>query len=276
MNYREAWDEIVGASNLEAVEGAFIGHDLLDGVKFDAHGCAMVDVFTTLCRKEGVKGWSDITPILDRIREVEGFEGLRIPDHRIEFLVDRLDEDNGGLVKGICTNTSVRRGVYSDEWGTPIEIIDYVRQLYGPIDLDLASNKKAQLTVAAADYYSAERPCPSALPDPCNKVLWCNPPGPGSRVKEFWAVWCDAIQRGARGAFLLFQQDHWRQIHPPPKPVVCVVLRKRLKFVPGPSQTKKAQGANFASTLVLTVGPPRDRLYDLGHPVTWIPKDYQP
>lgn len=163
-------------------------------------------------------------------------------------------------------HTSRERGTYSDSWGTPAWIIDLVRETYGGIAIDMASNATAQATVQATErWYSADDPCPAQLAPPPDGAIYCNPPGPCKRAVKFWRTWCDVVELGARGAFLIFKQDHWRQLTAPPIDLVCVVFRRRLKFAGA------GQGASFPSTLVLT---PNNRVRELwsphGHLTIWL------
>jgi hypothetical protein len=165
-------------------------------------------------------------------------------------------------------HTSIARGTYSDRWGTPDAILDLVREIYGPITLDLASSAAANRRVGAEQIYTFENPCP--IKPPASPVVWCNPPGPGKRVKEFWQAWQHAVAwpRCLGGGFLIFKQDHWRQLPSPLRPMAAVVLRKRLQFVADVGA--KPCGAGFPSTLILT---PTARSLELaaahGHVMIW-------
>jgi hypothetical protein len=243
MNPTIAWREILDASGLADLACERHGHDLLDGIKDDAYGWPLELTFAHLCRHLGATSWADFEPVLERMRTIDGFEGLRIPDgHAAEVIEVRA---NGPRI-GICDHTSNARGTYSDAWGTPDHVIEIVRQLYGEIDYDLASNDEANKIVRAAQYWTQQRLCPKDPDIAAGSVIWCNPPGPRWHVDEFWSVWCRCVERGAVGGFLIFKQDHWRALPAPPVPCTAVVLRKRLRFVGAKG------GANFPSTLVLS------------------------
>lgn len=168
---------------------------------------------------------------------------------------------------GITDHTSRSRGTYSNKWISPDSVLGLSRWLYGPITIDLASSGAANRHVKAARYWTASRPCPRRVPVEVGDHVWCNPPGPCGNVARFWAIWLDCIQRGAKGSFLLFKQDHWRQLSPPHRPMVGLVLRRRQRFVGA------AGGANFPSTLVLSdvTTEQRAHLQQHGHPVIWTP-----
>jgi len=264
MNLNSAWLEILDASGLTDLACETHGHDLLDGIEKEAHGKPLDYVFRKLCRYHGVKQRHDIERVLVEIRTIEGFGNLRIPD---EWMVDIIEENENGPKIGIADHTSRKRGTYSDSWGTPAEILDLIRVLYGPITHDLASNEQANRLVRAYRYWSVSDRCPLKPTLIPSAVVWCNPPGPGKQVKYFWQAWLHCIEQGASGGFLIFKQDHWRQLPPPPSPLPCVVLRKRLKFVGAP------QAASFPSTLVLSPGElaKRDLIKPFGHLTVWEP-----
>lgn len=148
--------------------------------------------------------------------------------------------------------TSVKRGQYRDDWGTPSEIIDFVRCIFGRIDIDLASNVEAQKIVMARRWYSKINPCPEFVNQelmeiPRPRIVWCNPPGPSSRVVRFWDTFKNLVDNhDSFGAFLLFSIDHLRMIDPPKYGKSYIVpIRKRIKFV-GAKST-----ASISSALII-------------------------
>src|SRR6266567_8413556 len=73
---------------------------------------------------------------------------------------------------------TVRSTTYSpdlsdDEWFTPVEIIEAVRDVLGTIDLDPASCDEAQETVQATRYFTAEN---DGLKQEWAGRVWLNPP----------------------------------------------------------------------------------------------------
>lgn len=261
MDYRKAWAEIVAESGLADIAAEAHGHDLLDGIVPNAHGVPLSQTFVALCHYHGVRDWADVEPVLALMRTVDGFGGLRIPQERVEKLILTQEEARGGKVQGVCTNTSVRRGTYSDAWGTPQEILFLVHDLFGDIDVDLASSPEHNKRIGARSFFSESNPCPKGLVCKPGLVLWCNPPGPCKRVKEFWEIWCWNISIGCRGAFLVFSGDHLRQLEHPGFPLWVVALRKRLRFVGAKG------GANFPSYLILSERP---SIEVPGHLMEWI------
>ena len=200
----------------------------------------------------------------------------------------KVEELTEGPRIGICDHTSQRRDTYSDSWITPEPILDLVRLVYGDIDYDLASSAEANVRVRARRYWSQGNPCPQE-PN-LGGVVWANPPGPGARVKEFWGIWNRLVIRGCTGAFLIFKQDHWRQLPAPAFSATAIVLRKRLAFTPtvaayadacrraeakGKPKPPLHAGANFPSTLILSPGDWQnealyyDALTEFGHVLPW-------
>jgi len=92
MNFGSMWSEIVTASGLSDEALTYHGHDLLDGLRNDSHGETLRSAFARLCQSEGVKGWADVDPVLARMREIEGLEGLRIPDDLSVIAFDDTEE----------------------------------------------------------------------------------------------------------------------------------------------------------------------------------------
>jgi hypothetical protein len=259
MDYKKAWGDILDASGLVDYAAQSHGHDLLDGMGYEPNG-DLCEAFCVLCRKDGVAGWGDVEPVLERFRTIAGFDKLRLPDEAINAIMARVDEDQGGAIKGVAHHSSLRRGTYTETWGTPIEILGSVTQIYGPITIDLASSAEHNTRVQAARYYSEADPCPPTIAVTPADVVWCNPPGPGWRVKEFWATWCDCVRQDAQGGFLVFNLDHLRQLAAPGPTLSVVILRKRLRFHGAPSS------ANFPSALIVRNG---ELFKGLGHVLQW-------
>lgn len=147
--------------------------------------------------------------------------------------------------------TSQARGTYRDDHGTPDWVLDLHRSIHGPtIHQDLASNPQAQLKIQAEAFYTEDVPCPRYLNTLPGEVVWCNPPGPARKVREFWDIWCHCMSQGSRGSFLLFSVDHMRLLQKlPPRPVFVGFLRKRLTF------EGNTNSAAIGSALVTTHAP---------------------
>jgi hypothetical protein len=193
------------------------------------------------------------------MRTVPGLEHLRIPDERLAELTDKAHgtEDASG-----AHLTSMRRKTYSSTWGTPPEIIAIVIDLFGTIDLDLASSAEHNKIVGARAFFSEDNPCPDAPEVLPGDVCYSNPPGPSVFVQDFWKIWLGCIDRGAVGGFLIFNTDNWRGLSEPKRQHPVILLKKRVRYVGAPSS------ASFPSALVLSpdvVTVPDE----YGHVVEW-------
>lgn len=69
-----------------------------------------------------------------------------------------------------------------DEWYTPLHIIERAREVIRTIDVDPASNEKAQSYIKASTFYTQEN---SGLDKPWNGTVWCNPPYSISLLRKF-------------------------------------------------------------------------------------------
>lgn len=164
-------------------------------------------------------------------------------------------------------HTSRKRGTISNDWGTPEWVLDLVRIVCdGEITEDLASSPGHNERVRAQRYFVAGSSKAIGTYQPTPKsVVWCNPPGPCSRVKIFWARWLEFTPPG-NGAFLIYNLDHWRQLPAPPTPMHVLVLQKRIKFVGATSS------ASFPSAIVWAKMPGvwhNKLLREHGHMVVW-------
>jgi hypothetical protein len=166
---------------------------------------------------------------------------------------------------GIAHHTSAKRGTYRSDHGTPLWVIYSALEALSKrsVWLDLASSAGDNRRICARHFYSPEKPCPETPHVAAGEFVWCNPPGPYKvHGKFFWNVWCGCIRRGAVGAYLIYNLDHWRHLMPPSFEASVIVLAKRLRF-----EGNKHQ-ANFPSALVLSGaphGPPKLG----GQYVTW-------
>lgn len=161
------------------------------------------------------------------------------------------------------TLTSRTRGTYRDDHGTPDWILNLHRAIHGPvIDLDLASNSVDQERIRARRFYSRKAPCPDRPPISSGDIVWCNPPGPSKEVVRFWRIWCDCIERGAAGAFLVFSVDHVRMLGQPHVECWVGFLRRRPKFLGNTSS------ATIGAALI-TTKPPTLAVVDLAVWMKW-------
>jgi hypothetical protein len=165
-------------------------------------------------------------------------------------------------------HTSIARGTYSSDQGTPDWVLDIARQYVGNFTLDLCSSEHHNKIVKARRFHSLEKPCPRRPRVQSTGVVWCNPPGPCGSVGEFWQTWLYCVcEKAANGAFLFFNIDHWRQLPPPPMELPAIVLRRRIRFL------GNENGASFPSVLVLSPCHDALRSFDhtYGHSIMWRP-----
>lgn len=97
--------------------------------------------------------------------------------------------------------SSAAHSAESDDWGTPVAVVEFARHVLGDIDYDSCSSDYwNHHTVKAKRFYTAERTVLDGLL--VGRVL-CNPPGgkvPGTQRSLPKAVWehhVDAWRRGA-------------------------------------------------------------------------------
>lgn len=80
-----------------------------------------------------------------------------------------------------------------DEWYTPSKYVESARKVLGSIDLDPASNERAQQTVAAGRFYTKED---DGLSQPWAGNVWMNPPYSFPLVQTFAARLVAAYRDG--------------------------------------------------------------------------------
>jgi phage N-6-adenine-methyltransferase len=86
-----------------------------------------------------------------------------------------------GLLREV-TAASASEDYDGDEWYTPPDILDAVRRVLGKIDLDPASNTKAQRNVQAKAYFTKQD---DALTKEWYGRVFCNPPYSAAAIKAF-------------------------------------------------------------------------------------------
>lgn len=70
----------------------------------------------------------------------------------------------------------------NDEWYTPPEWMELVKEVLGTIDIDPASNQIANGTVRALNYFTEKT---NGLDKPWVGRVWCNPPYSAKLIKQF-------------------------------------------------------------------------------------------
>lgn len=97
-------------------------------------------------------------------------------------------------VKQMAAKPHVTNNSGENEWYTPAEFINSVREVMGSIDLDPASCEHANKTVAAAKYFSIED---DGLSQEWRGNVWMNPPYSGGLISKFIAKLNESVENGA-------------------------------------------------------------------------------
>lgn len=111
-----------------------------------------------------------------RVREAspEAFAQVKagtLPLKVAERVAKAAPEDRAAVLSQLTTST--RTEAEGDSWGTPPEWIALARTVMGGIDTDPASNDHAQITVQAAQYFTAQD---DGLAQEWRGRVWMNPP----------------------------------------------------------------------------------------------------
>lgn len=120
-------------------------------------------------------------------QRVSDFEKVRaIPKEKRDEYFQKCQErgeevTRAGLVRSI-TAVSASDDYDGDEWYTPVDIVDRVRDLLGEIDLDPASNPHAQKVVRSKKYFTKDD---DALTKEWRGRVFCNPPYSTTLVQRF-------------------------------------------------------------------------------------------
>lgn len=94
---------------------------------------------------------------------------------------------------GTIAATSESRDYDGDEWGTPPEIVALARDVLGEIDLDPASNERAQTVVLAKAYYTRRE---DGLSCDWRGRVWLNPPYSHPIVAQFTQHLLEQVESG--------------------------------------------------------------------------------
>lgn len=117
----------------------------------------------------------------------------------------------------------------NDEYGTPIEWITRARAFLGEIDLDPASNHRAQAVVQAKTYYTKED---SGLNHEWGGKVWLNPPYSQPLIDQFtfWVMRAYAIGDVEEALVLVNTATETKWYKRLAKRYPCVFSEKRIKF----------------------------------------------
>lgn len=125
-----------------------------------------------------------------------------------------------------------------DEWYTPHNIIDLVKQVMGSIDLDPASTPAANKYIEASKYHTIDD---DGLSKPWYGKVFCNPPYNGSAPEwsRKWDKEC-SVFADVEEAMLLVNANlgyNWfNDLFYEPE-YKCCLIKQRLHFIPAGGQT---------------------------------------
>jgi len=124
-------------------------------------------------------------------------------------LTSDLDEADAMLIsRQMWGNTGNQRrtiGTGENEWYTPPEYIDAVRDVFGIIDLDPASSAVAQKIVQAKKYFTKEN---NGLDKEWHGRVWLNPPYSQPDIAYFVAKLLGEIEAGRVTAAIMLTHNN--------------------------------------------------------------------
>jgi phage N-6-adenine-methyltransferase len=117
---------------------------------------------------------------------------------RIESARERITQQPQ---PGVIISISAASDYDGDAWGTPFEYLEAARTVLGGIELDPATNEKAQLRVQAERYYTREA---NGLKQPWEaRSVWLAPPYSDPLVARFCNRFADAVAAETVGSGLV-------------------------------------------------------------------------
>lgn len=184
-------------------------------------------------------------PLADRARKL-----ARVPEPVLEAHIASVCSRAEKLTtKGAIAAASHVDGYDSDEWYTPDEYIDAAREVMGSIDLDPASNPRAQKVVKAKRWWSK---ADDGLARPWAGRIWLNPPYSQPLVQQFvdhlLAQWCAGSIKAAIVLLNASTDTIWWHSLAAECSVVCFT-RGRIAFVG--ADGKPAQGNRVGQVFFL-------------------------
>lgn len=160
-------------------------------------------------------------------------------------LLKRIERQIAAIQGGKRSRRAVLTSSASDEWYTPPAYIDLARAVMGGIDLDPASNARAQVWIQATTYYTFRD---NGLEQPWQGRLWLNPPY-GAQVGQWIGKAAQALDTGAVSQAVLLVRpspgSSWYQALSSRFP--CCLTHKRIRFIDasGQEQTSPVHGNAF-------------------------------
>lgn len=149
---------------------------------------------------------------------------------------------------GTIAATSEAKTYDGDSWGTPPEYIALARDVLGEIDLDPASNERAQTVVMAETYLTQAE---DGLSQEWRGTVWLNPPYSHPAVEHFVAKLLEEVEAGNVTAAIVLVNNAtdtgWCQALLAASAAVCLV-KGRIPFLDAEGKPVKGtrQGQLFA------------------------------
>lgn len=159
--------------------------------------------------------------------------GASVPFDETKAL--QISRETWGHQDGDETNSTGTVAEYitsvGNEWGTPAKYIELARRVLGRIDLDPASNAKAQQTVRATKYFTKDD---SGLEKEWHGRIWLNPPYEPPAISDFAAKLCNERRAGRVTAAIMlthvYSDRDWFQETLPVADVLCLTSG-RIRFI---------------------------------------------
>jgi phage N-6-adenine-methyltransferase len=174
----------------------------------------------SLAKAEDLTGFSQqqIHRVRQALEDLERFVAKIRGNERRDLYVDPADNFRA-------------LGTGENDWHTPDDILDLARAVLGVIDLDPASSDKAQLSVQAKEYFTAED---SDLDKEWYGRVWLNPPYAAPLIRQFVSKLVNEYQSGRVSAAIMLTHNYtdaaWFHVAAPAAEAVCF-LRRRVKFI---------------------------------------------
>lgn len=115
-----------------------------------------------------------------------------------------------------------------NEWYTPSQYVEFARAVFGVIDLDPASNERAQKVVKATKYFDAST---NGLAQKWSGRIWLNPPYSQPEIMQFIQKLIDELPNIDEAILLThnYTDTAWFHLAAKNAPAICFT-RGRIKF----------------------------------------------
>jgi phage N-6-adenine-methyltransferase len=213
----------------------------------------MVEAGRRLLEKKESVGHGNWLPWLEANKEVLGFENRRTASRLMEAATKwdvnaPFDEAEARRLNRTIWGNAVRgtAGTGENEWYTPGEYIELVRQVLGVIDLDPATSLAAQEVVQARNFYTEQE---NGLNHEWHGRVWLNPPYSQPLIGQFICKLLEEWRDGHVMQAILLTHNHtdtpW--FHEVAENMTgCCFTRGRVQFYGGGEIAKPTQGQVFS------------------------------